>query len=105
MNLLQSIAVVTALFTAGVALAANTQDDAICSDTGHTGYTVEDGTPLPDASTFNPAALPSGMTNEGSFRTNFNCLPEDETCHYVYIPATESQNAKWVECKGRILRN
>ncbi|MBL1410378.1 hypothetical protein JKG61_16600 [Sphingobacterium sp. C459-1T] len=83
------------------------QDDPICKQDGHTGYTLEDDALLPDASTFDPeATLPTGMVDEGKFGTNFNCTtPIPETCHYVYVPATENEEAKWVECKGRILRN
>lgn len=107
MTIFKSIAVVTALFASGLVIAANTQDDAICSERDHTGYTLADGTPLPDASTFNPAApLPTGMTNEGQYKTNFDCTTNPpQTCHYVYVPAEGQTPAKWVQCSGNIVRN
>lgn len=84
----------------GIVLAFNMQDEPICSDLGHTGYnyTEEGEPPLP----FDPEEpLPTGLTDIGTYMTGFRCKenPTNE-CHWAYVPAAGSEEAKWVECPG-----
>lgn len=84
-------------------LASNMADDPICSEPDHTGYTYTgSGTP---PLTFDPEDLPANLSYEGQLGTNFDCLPEpSETCHWVYVPASGQNPAKWVQCSGEIDR-
>lgn len=91
----------------GTALALTMQDDPICAEPRHTGYTLEGGASLPDASTFDPeATLPTGMVNEGQYGPDFDCEENLlEKCHWAYIPASGSNQARWVQCDGKLVRN
>lgn len=104
MTLLKTIAITLALFGGGLALANNFQDDPICADPGHNGYQYDPlvgGSPLPPLP-FNPSApMPAGVTNVGQFGTDFDCDNPNtlKECHYVYIPASGSEPAKWIKCE------
>lgn len=89
--------------SSGVALAYSVQDDAICNTLGHTGYIYDGPNDSPELP-LNPSE--EGLENVGQFGSNFTCSSNPPaTCHWAYIPASGGEEARWVQCRGNIVRN
>ncbi|MBL1410405.1 hypothetical protein [Sphingobacterium faecale] len=82
----------------GTALALTMQDDPICVQDGHTGYTYGGPNAQP-ALPLNPSE--AGLSTPKTFGLDFDCAASDEICHYVYMsPDTNNPNGRWIKCSG-----
>jgi hypothetical protein len=86
--------------SAGIALAFNVQDDPICSERNHPGYSYSGTEATP------PLPLdPSEVDFLGEFDNNFTCDEnEQQECHWAYIPPVDPEDQEdlgsWVKCSG-----